>query len=138
MSADTNQSPVTQDKYNFGFDSYIDSLETVIRKHLYSDNSTKSLVIGLHAQWGSGKTHLLEGIEQCVNHKNSEESIVIPVIFNAWRFEKEEHLIIPLLKSLYWRLDGLAKEKEGEFFKYILESTGKNIGNHSPHHLSQN
>ncbi len=50
MSADTNQSPVTQDKYNFGFNCYILSLQKVIRKHLYDDNSTKSLVIGLHAQ----------------------------------------------------------------------------------------
>jgi len=67
----------------------------------------------------------LEGIEQRVNHKNKKNSIVIPVIFNAWRFEKEEHLIIPLLKSLYWKLDQKAQEKtqKSNKVKDVLKDT---------------
>lgn len=67
----------------------------------------------------------MEGIEQRVNHKNKKNSIVIPVIFNAWRFEKEEHLIIPLLKSLYWKLDQKAQEKtqKSNKVKDVLKDT---------------
>jgi len=53
-------SPITVEEYQFSFNKYIENLETIIRNHLINDNDKKSLVVGLHAEWGSGKTHLLD------------------------------------------------------------------------------
>ena len=63
------------------------------------------LSVGLFGEWGSGKTHLLKLIENKVIDLQKEKSsllpqVTIPVFFNAWRFEKEEHLIIPLFQTL--------------------------------------
>ena len=55
--------------------------------------------IGIFGKWGSGKTsfmHLLEKKLLCGNTPR----FAIPVWFNPWRYEREEHLIIPFLKTI--------------------------------------
>jgi len=79
------------------------------------------LTVGLFGEWGSGKTHLLKGVKNRIIQ--SQESarklwektpnpdaskvnkLVIPIFFNAWRFEKEEHIIIPLFQTLLSELE---------------------------------
>lgn len=65
-----------------------------------------SLVVGVFGEWGSGKSYLLERIKLEIANKYSSEnsvniekldSIILPIPVNPWRFEAEEHLIVPLL-----------------------------------------
>lgn len=60
-----------------------------------------SLVIGLFGEWGSGKSHLLNLVDKHYqDYRIKEDQLTLPIAFNPWRFEKEEHLIIPLLKTI--------------------------------------
>ena len=48
-------------------------------------------------------------------------------MFNAWRFEKEEHLIIPLLKTLYYEIKKIIDtDKQDSKIKEAVQ-VGKNI-----------
>jgi uncharacterized protein YjbI with pentapeptide repeats/Ni2+-binding GTPase involved in maturation of urease and hydrogenase len=59
--------------------------------------------IGLYGEWGTGKTTLMMTIyEQLKKYKNDG---IIPVWFNAWRYESEDqYAIIPLLKTIAFAL----------------------------------
>lgn len=123
----------------FNFKNY----SNVLARHIYKnlESSEPPIVIGIHGEWGSGKSTLLEEIQDKIEEKNlknnenfkekkeSEENqiFVVPVMFNAWRFEKEEHLIIPLLKTLYYELKKLdTKTKSEKIFgeaQKIVEQT---------------
>lgn len=59
------------------------------------ERSDPQFAIGLFGTWGSGKTTLMQAIEQ-----ELDENLAIPVWFSAWRYEKEEHLIVPLLDEV--------------------------------------
>jgi hypothetical protein len=95
------------------------SLEKDIGFYCDEYNTIEPLVVGLFGEWGSGKTHLLKGIKYKIStqqEKNlqlwesaKEESEkpchnIVPVFFNAWRFENEEHIIIPLFKTMLYTL----------------------------------
>ena len=81
-----------------------------------------SLVVGLFGEWGSGKSLWLQHIEhrflQRLTSRLEEDSapggpLVVPVFFNTWRYEKEEHLVVPLVKTLETRLRSLAAAEGG-------------------------
>lgn len=59
------------------------------------EQSEPRFAMGIFGGWGSGKTTLMETIEAKLN-----EDEIVRVWFNAWRYEKEEHLIIPLLDTV--------------------------------------
>lgn len=52
--------------------------------------------IAIFGPWGSGKTTLMNAIKRQL--EKPENSIVVD--FSAWRYEREEHLIVPLLDSI--------------------------------------
>lgn len=72
----------------------------------------RALVIGLFGEWGCGKTLHLRHIHQHFERQlpSSKQNAIpatgltLPVFFNAWRYETEDHLIIPLLKTTQQRL----------------------------------
>lgn len=72
----------------------------------------RALVVGLFGEWGCGKTLHLRHIQQHFEKQlpdSKRDSIpatglTLPVFFNAWRYETEDHLIIPLLKTTQHRL----------------------------------
>ena len=86
--------------------------------HCDGIRTLEPLTVGIFGEWGSGKTFILKGIKEEINKKQEQnielwettkkeidikdnfEPIIIPIFFNAWRFEKEEHIIIPLFKTL--------------------------------------
>src|ERR1043166_2948298 len=57
--------------------------------------SDPQFAIGIFGGWGSGKTTLMRAIEGDLDSTHA-----IPVQFSAWRYEKEEHLIVPLLDTI--------------------------------------
>ena len=93
----------------FNFKEYSSVLASIVIDNL--EKGKKPIVIGIHGEWGSGKTTLLEEIAKEIelsNQKSIESGqIIMPITFNAWRFEKEKHLIVPLLKTLYYELERL-------------------------------
>lgn len=75
---------------SLGFDGYADSLAQIL---LHSD---AQFCVGIFGEWGSGKTTLMRAVERRLRL----ESQVVTVWFNAWRYEREPHLMVPLLDSL--------------------------------------
>ena len=108
----------------FNFTEYSNVLFSIIQENL--KDAGKPIVIGIHGEWGSGKSTLLNEIYSRVNESNyrEESQFIIPIRFNAWRFEKEKHLIIPLLKTLYYKLEKLSStdnKKNSSILKYIKD-----------------
>lgn len=69
-----------------GFEELANAFEQVI------EHSDPQFAIGLFGGWGSGKTTLMRAIE-----RKLDPATCATVWFSAWRYEKEEHLIVPLL-----------------------------------------
>jgi len=93
--------------------------------------TVEPLSVGLFGEWGSGKTHLLKLIESRINQlqsnplKNEEDIFphtTIPIFFNAWRFEKEEHLIIPLFQTMLAQLEAYERFTFNDKRKKITKS----------------
>ena len=57
--------------------------------------SEPRFAVGIFGGWGSGKTTLMQAIETRLEDRN-----IVCVRFVAWRYEKEEHLIVPLLDAI--------------------------------------
>jgi hypothetical protein len=55
--------------------------------------------IGVYGDWGSGKTSALHAAKDMID-KSKEWSHVVTVEFNAWRYEREEHPIVPLVATI--------------------------------------
>jgi len=69
-----------------------------------------SITIGVFGQWGTGKTSLMRLIKDEV----ANEDTAAPVWFNAWQYEKEEHLIVPLTATINKQLDEQASKWKGK------------------------
>lgn len=78
-----------------GFGDYASALADIIA------GSRAEFAVGIFGSWGSGKTTLMRAIERQLAARED----VIPVWFTAWRYEKEPHLIVPLLDVLREELD---------------------------------
>jgi energy-coupling factor transporter ATP-binding protein EcfA2 len=71
--------------------------------------SQARFAIGIFGRWGSGKTTLMRLMQRQL--KDNEN--VVTVWFSAWRYEKEAHLIVPLLDVLRDELEVKAGSDEG-------------------------
>jgi len=60
-----------------------------------------SITIGVFGEWGTGKTSLMRLIQDEVD----KEKAAAAVWFNAWQYEKEEHLIVPLTATINKELE---------------------------------
>ena len=100
----------------------INNLQKKIGSYCVGYQTVEPLTVGLFGEWGSGKTHLLKGLQSYFITRLEDskeywestpdkpkplpsEAMIIPIFFNAWRFEKEEHIIIPLFKTLLYELE---------------------------------
>jgi hypothetical protein len=84
------------------FEEYGQGLAEII------EHSTPRFAIGIFGGWGSGKTTLMQAIKRRLNRES-----VVSVEFNAWRYEKEAHLILPLLDSVREALASWDTANEG-------------------------
>lgn len=92
-----------------GFDRYVETLGEMIA----SKSFQTPFCIGIHGEWGSGKTSFMRQLEKRLQNGGADPAI-IPVWFNPWRYAKEEHLIIPFLRTIAAGLedyDGRLEEK---------------------------
>ncbi len=84
-----------------GFEDYAKRLADLL-----SDAEPPQLTVGIFGDYGSGKTTLMRAIEASL--ESHRDPSLVTVWFNAWRFDHEEHLLIPFLATLA-RQDQLAQ-----------------------------
>jgi ABC-type phosphonate transport system ATPase subunit len=84
-----------------GFGAYAEALAGIVA------HSRAEFAVGIFGTWGSGKTTLMRAIED----RLKPQSDIVTVWFTAWRYEKEEHLIVPLLDVLREELERRAVEE---------------------------
>lgn len=99
-----------------GFDKYVDTLHSIIK-----DKDFKTpFCIGIFGKWGSGKTSFMHLLEKSLLEGDTTP-YVIPAWFNPWRYEKEEHLIIPFLKTIESEIISYVTSKRTEKKRQILD-----------------
>lgn len=87
--------------------------------------SEPRFAVGVFGGWGSGKSTLMDEIERLVEGQEG----AITVRFNAWRFERESHLIIPLLDTIRFHLSEWASNSaEDPEQKEKVRSIARRIG----------
>jgi KAP family P-loop domain/TIR domain len=59
-------------------------------------NASGPLTIGVFGEWGSGKTSLMRLIAREMGHHPR----VVTVWFNAWKYEQDQHPIVPLIGTI--------------------------------------
>ncbi|MEK7812871.1 MAG: P-loop NTPase fold protein, partial [Candidatus Desantisbacteria bacterium] len=64
---------------------------------IYTDSP---ITIGVYGNWGSGKTSLMRLMKQIVEDEGTGDNASIAVWFNAWQYEREEHLLVPLIATI--------------------------------------
>ena len=64
------------------------------------------ITVGVYGRWGVGKTTMMRLIKARVEKENTA---MVPVWFNAWQYEQEEHLIIPLVATIARQIDHRSK-----------------------------
>ncbi len=62
--------------------------------HVITESDPR-FAIGIFGGWGSGKTTLMQAIQSKLPSDNA-----VVVEFNAWRFEREPHLLVPLIDTV--------------------------------------
>lgn len=72
-----------------GFNNAASALKEIV------EGSRPQFAVGIFGTWGSGKTTLMRAIEKRLDPNKS-----IAVQFSAWRYEREPHLIVPLLDTV--------------------------------------
>lgn len=104
-----------------GFDKTSQGLSSLI------SNSAPQFAIAIFGPWGSGKTTLMEAIKRSL--LENEKGQTICVDFSAWRYEREEHLIIPLLDSIREALVFWSKKvAKNNIEKQAAQKTAETIG----------
>jgi len=73
-----------------GFQTYSDIIASTIK------GTPGPFTIGVFGEWGTGKTSLLKLIQSTLESDYN----VIPVWFNAWMYENEEHPLLPLISTI--------------------------------------
>lgn len=73
-------------------------------------NTKGSITIGIFGKWGTGKTSMMRLIMDKINNREN----VAPVWFNAWQYEREEHLIIPLTTTITRTIDKYVQSNKWE------------------------
>lgn len=84
-----------------GFREYADAFAEIVC------GSPPRFAVGIFGSWGSGKTTLMKAIQARIEGRDD----VIPVWFNAWRYEREQELVVPLLDVLREALQKWADEQ---------------------------
>ncbi len=100
-----------------GYNGYASAFADIIHK------SSPQFSVGIFGGWGSGKTTLMQAIQEKLDYNQ-----VIPVEFSAWRYEKEDHLIVPLLETVKEALLKWSKNQNKIEISEKAKSAGRTIG----------
>ena len=98
-----------------GFADYAAALAEMIL------HSRAEFAVGIFGGWGSGKTTLM----QAVRRRLADDDRVVTVCFNAWRYEKDPHLVIPLLDVLRDTLRDIHKARAAPWARDAAVTVGR-------------
>src|SRR5690348_10214474 len=98
---------------SLGFEATASALARIIR------DSPPRFAVGIFGDWGSGKTTLMDEIRR----KLAET--VVSVEFNAWRYEREPQLLIPLLDTVRGALVGWAAGRDADTRERVRAAASK-------------
>ena len=101
--------------------------EVLAKQIINSFDNPEPLTIGIIGEWGSGKSYLLHDIKSYFDTKQHDR-LIIPIFFNAWRFEKEKHLIVPLLKTTYHQIQKKQEQQKQLEKQNSLDKAKKLMG----------
>lgn len=113
--------PVTQSPF-FQFEEY-----SVILAEAITSAKTP-ITLGIFGEWGTGKTTLMQMIKRNINVQNKDA--VLAVWFDAWRYENEPNVIIPLLYTIRDELLSVENELKEEILDFLdkfLPALGKGL-----------
>lgn len=97
-----------------GFPEYVEALADAVR-----GGEPPQFTIGLYGPWGSGKSSLLVALNDSLSRSGSG---VIPVLFDAWRYERSDHIVVPLLHAVYARVSEQENSELTKMLRRALES----------------
>ncbi len=95
-----------------GYGAYADALWSRVVRALEKDKGGKPLgddplVVGIFGEWGAGKSHLLKLLNKRAEFEMKAQisareidagfSLTVPVMFQPWKYEHEEHLHVPMV-----------------------------------------
>lgn len=83
-------------------------------------------VFGLIGDWGTGKTSILRLVYEKLLSHNTSDKIFIPIWFNAWEYENEDNVALPMLYSIYSNYQNKFQPSEivkHKFFKVVSTAT---------------
>jgi len=95
--------------------------EALAQAALHTDSP---MTIGVFGNWGSGKTSLMRLMYEIVDGHGKDQRAAVPVWFNAWQYEREEHLIIPLIATMARDI----KKKRDQWEKITLDTEVTDAG----------
>lgn len=104
--------------------------------------SGDAFVASVYGEWGIGKTRCLKDVEELFRLELEETlkgdlpgdgkiSLTVPVFFVPWQYEHEEHLVVPLLKTVEHRLRDLESKLPTHESKTSLRKVAGKIGDYS-------
>lgn len=94
-----------------GFEAYAEAIADAIRGGLPAQ-----FTVGIYGPWGCGKTSLLNSILGNLE----KDDRVIPVMFDAWRYEGSGPIVVPLLHKIAETSSQLTDSKVNEQLKRAL------------------
>ena len=106
-----------------GFDRYASALADAIR-----GGQPPQFTVGIYGRWGSGKSSLLNAIQRNL----SNDPNILPVFFDAWRYERSPHIVLPLLHRIDRAIEARApadvKQKIKEALLSVMRSITVTVG----------
>ena len=78
--------------------------------------TTGPFTIGVFADWGQGKTSVLKQAKSLIESSYPD---VVTVWFNPWQYEKEEHLIVPLIATILREVENKKGTLKGTAKKWL-------------------
>ncbi len=86
--------PVSEDRLNFG------RVVHQLVRDLRNRSLRPPLTVGVQGHWGQGKSSVLAMLEAQASQDKKVTANYLFHAFSPWRYQKEKHLLIPLLLSL--------------------------------------
>lgn len=101
-----------------GFQSYAEAIAAAIR-----GGSPPQFTVGIYGSWGSGKSSLLNSIRA----ELAKDSDVLTVLFDAWRYERADHIVVPMLNAIYQASPELNDKKLTDKVRSALASVVRSV-----------